>query len=253
MKPVFADEQIAVFDDVLSPEQFRAFWDFCQRETYESVHSRGRERVWRLDDGDPLSGPSYAWPSVSMESLIPPGFDVGKTTLRFYPTGKAIDTVLEAVKAHCPAVVDLIGVEGQAWAGITVRPMIYPQGSGLSWHHDGGLSNGAFIFYAHPEWNAVWGGELFVADVSTRVSNPQREMIHKLENRRENEELLRVGMGRFVMAKPNRLVFVAPGCRHAIAKVTSAAGSNPRVALAGFLPTAAGVMEMAQEYLELGR
>ena len=73
MAPTYADEQIAVFDDVLPPEQFRNFWDFCQRETYESVHSRARVGVFRLDDGEPLWGGSIAWPSVSIDGLLPPG------------------------------------------------------------------------------------------------------------------------------------------------------------------------------------
>jgi 2OG-Fe(II) oxygenase superfamily len=249
MKAIHADDQIAVFDDVLSPEHFRSFWDFCQRETYEGVHARIRTGGWRLDDGEPLWGGTVAWPSVSLEGLLPPNFDLSKAPVTFYPTGKAIDDVLQAIKARSALVTNLIGKEGQDWAGISLRPYVYPRGSGLSWHGDSGPYSGAFIYYAHPEWNVLWGGELLVADASTRWLEPPRETVHRFDNRKENEELLRVGMGRFVMPKPNRLVFIAAGMRHMIAKVSSAAGNNPRVSLAGFFVTPPGVMQMAQQFL----
>jgi hypothetical protein len=250
MTAVYADEQFAVFDDVLSPEQFRSYWDYCQRETYQSVHAHGRVEGFRLDDGDPLAGRLVAWPSVSLDGLIPPGLDLGKAALKFYPTGQAIDAVLEAIKAHAPLVSHLVGVEGKDWAGIKASPSIMPRGSGVSWHQDSGPYSGAVIFYAHPEWNVLWGGELLVADISTKCIKERRERVHRFENRAENEEMMRVGMGRFVMPRPNRLVFVAPGMRHQVAKVTPAAGNHPRVALAGFFVTPAGVVQMAQEYLE---
>jgi hypothetical protein len=254
MTATHADEQIAVFDDVLSPEQFRGFWDFCQRETYESVHAHSRVGVFRLDDGQPLwGGSSYAWPSVSMDGLIPPDLDLGRAPIRFYPTGSAIDAVLEAIKGRCPAVADLIGAEGQAWAGIMGRPYIYPRGSGVSWHEDSGPYSGAFIYYAHPEWNVLWGGELLVADPSAKTFHaPVESVTHRFENRRENEELLRAGMGRFVLPRPNRLVYIAPGFRHMIAKVTPAAGNHPRVSLAGFFVTPEGVVSMARQFLDRG-
>jgi hypothetical protein len=250
MTAVYTDEQIAVFDDVLSPEQFKGVWDYCQSERYQSVHANGRVEGFRLDDGDPLAGGLVAWTSMPLEGLLPPGLDLGKTALTLYPTGKAIDAVFDAIKAYAPLAADLVGREGQDWVGVKASPSVMPRGSGVSWHQDSGPYAGAVIFYAHPEWNVVWGGELLVADSSTRTIKPRRERIHKFDNRRENEDMLRVGMGHFVMPKPNRLVFVAPGVQHQVAKVSAAAGNHPRVALAGFFVTAAGVAQMAQEYLE---
>ena len=253
MNATYADEQIAVFDDVLSPEDFRSFWAFCQKETWEGVHARQRLGVFRLDDGEPLWGGQVAWPSVDLDGLLPPELDLSKAPLKFYPTRKAIDPVLEAIKARCPQVEKLIGKEGEDWAGINVRPYIYPRGTGVSWHADNGPYSGAVIYYAHPEWNVLWGGELLVADPSTKLLNPPEGGIHhRLDNRVENEELLRSGLGRYVMPKPNRLVFIAPGHRHMIAKVTPAAGNHARVSVAGFFVTPEGVMEMARQFLEEG-
>jgi hypothetical protein len=248
----YADEQIAVFDDVLSPEQFQTVWDFFQRETYEGVHARIREVGWRLDDGEPLWGGSVAWPSVPIASMLPPDLDLNKAPMKFYPTGNGVDAALEAIKAYCPRVENLIGKEGEAWAGISAKPFVYPQGTGLSWHGDSGSYSGAFIYYAHPEWNVLWGGELLVAEPSTRNVKPPQGAAHRFENRRENEELMRVGRGSFVMPKPNRLVFIAPGVPHMISKVSSAAGNHARISLAGFFVTPQGVMHMAQEFLKHG-
>jgi Rps23 Pro-64 3,4-dihydroxylase Tpa1-like proline 4-hydroxylase len=252
MTAVYADEQLAIFDDVLSPEQFKAFWEFCQSEKYESVHARVRMNGWRLDDGEPLWGQSVAWPSASLERLLPPGFDLGKAPLKFYPTGTSIDGVLEVIKRHAASVSNLIGKEGEAWVGIDARPFVYAQGSGLSWHGDSEQYAGAFIYYAHPEWNVLWGGELLVSHPSTRRINPPREAVHIFDNRQGSEELMRVGMGRFIMPKPNRLVILAPGNPHMIAKVTSAAGNHPRVSVAGFFVTAEGVTHMAEQFLKHG-
>lgn len=253
MKATFADEQIAVFDDVLAPDEFERFWAFCRRQRYESVHARGRIGVFRLDDGEPLWGSSsYAWPSVALDGVLRSDLDLGRARLRFYPTGDAVDAVLEAIKARCPLVANLVGVEGQRWAGIMGRPYLYPKGSGVSWHEDSGAYSGAFIYYAHPEWNVLWGGELLVA-ASDRTSHaPSQAVSHRFENHKENGELLRAGLGRFVMPKPNRLVFIAPGFRHMIAKVTAAAGDHPRASLAGFFVTPEGVASMVQQLVELG-
>ncbi|WP_257453439.1 2OG-Fe(II) oxygenase [Archangium lipolyticum] len=253
MKATYIDEQVAVFDDVLSPEDFKNFWNYCQNETWESVHAQTRLGVFRLDDGDPLWGKQVAWPSMPLEGMLPPGLDLSKAPLKFYPTRKAIDPVLEAIKARCPHVTSLIGKEGEDWAGISVRPYIYPRGSGVSWHADNGPYSGAVIFYAHPEWNVLWGGELLIADPSTKLVEAPGAGVHqRLDNRAENEEILRNGFGRYVMPKPNRIVFIAPGYRHMIAKVTPAAGNHARVSVAGFFITPEGVMQMAKMFLEQG-
>jgi hypothetical protein len=253
MKVTFANEQFAVFDDVLAPDAVEQFWAFSQRQPYESVHARGRTGVFRLDDGEPLwSRASVAWPSVALDGMVPPDLDLERAQLRFYPTGDAIDTVLEAVKARCPLVADLIGVEGQCWAGILCRPYLYPRGAGVSWHEDSGPYSGAFIYYTHPEWNVRWGGELLVAVADPTLNGPNQGVSNRFDNHKENEELLRAGMGRFVLPKPNRLVFIAPGYRHAINKVTATAGDHMRASLAGFFVTPAGVASLVQQFIERG-
>ena len=116
-------------------------------------------------------------------------------------------------------------------------------GTGLSWHCDAGPYTGAFIYYAHPTWNAQWGGELLVADGCGDYAQADREdgRRHRLDNARENEILLREGTGRYVMPKPNRLVYLQGGTPHRIMPVLPAAGQNPRVSVAGFFVKPEGV------------
>jgi 2OG-Fe(II) oxygenase superfamily len=249
MTALYADEQFAVYDDVLSPEQFASLWDFCQRDTYESLHDRMRSGWHRFDNGKPLWGGSVAWPSVSLEGRLPVHLDLARIAMKFYPTGTPMDGLLEAVKARCPAVTNLIGAEREAWAGVNARPYIYAQGSGLAWHADDKSYSGAFIFYAHPEWNVLWGGELLIGDPATRLHGSRR-----VQDASEDPKqlLLRVGRGHFVMPKPNRLVFIGSGVTHMMTKVTSAAGNHPRVSVTGFFITPQSLMRMAESYLEQG-
>ncbi|WP_437733207.1 hypothetical protein [Sorangium sp. So ce1335] len=255
MKATYADNEIAIFDDVLPQDQFAELWTFCQNEVYASVHDGGRQPVWRIGDGEPLKGTTFAWPSVPIDGLIPPGIDLSKAPLKFYPTRTPVDSLLKAAKARCATVENLIGKEGHAWAGITASPFVYPVGTGVSWHHDAGPYSGAMIYYAHPEWNVLWGGELLVADRPSGTTEPANVLatpsrLHTFDNRHENDALFCPGMGRFVMPKPNRLVFLAGGTPHMISKVMPAAGNHVRVSIAGFFVTPNGVAQMAQQYLE---
>jgi Rps23 Pro-64 3,4-dihydroxylase Tpa1-like proline 4-hydroxylase len=100
----------------------------------------------------------------------------------------------------------------------------------LSWHRDDSeLYAGAFIYYAHPHWNAHWGGELLIADVPDDLDI----MAYRFENEPYSEQLLEHGAGRFVMPKSNRLVILG-GAPHAVAPVSAAAGQNVRASVSGF-------------------
>ena len=62
-------------------------------------------------------------------------------------------------------------------------------------------------------------------------------------------ELLKCGIGTFIMPKPNRLVLLGGGNYHMISKVDPAAGDHPRFTISGFFlntPSASTVQESAQ-------
>lgn len=246
MKAVYQDEQVAVFDDVLPPEQFRALWDDCQSEPWQSVHAEGRNPSFGLDDGEAFWGRSLALASIPLDGLLPPDLDPSALPIRFHPTGRAVDPALEAMRQAAATVPHLVGKEGEDWAGINVRPYAYPRGPGLAWHEDSGPYSGAVIYYTHLEWNVAWGGELLFADPAP-AGSPERAA---LDVSAKNAAILDVGTGGFVMPKPNRLVFIAPGCRHMIAQVTSAAGNHPRMSLAGFFVTPAGVAKLVELFAQ---
>src|SRR6202012_5909584 len=83
-----------------------------------------------------------------------------------YPTGRAIDLLVDAILKNQNLYSDQIGKEGSDWKGFTALPMLYPRNTSLYWHRDAASWTGSFTFYAHPEWNVQWGGELLVADAA---------------------------------------------------------------------------------------
>ena len=65
-----------------------------------------------------------------------------------------------------------------------------------------------------------------------------------LENDEENERLMDPGVGHYVLPKPNRLVLIASGNQHMIAKVSDAAGNNARAVYSGFFLKADAVKHL---------
>jgi hypothetical protein len=150
-----------------------------------------------------------------------------------YPTGTGIDRVIEELGLRADRFERLIGAQGRAWSLFTARAFLYPAHSGLGWHTDSPVFTGAFSYYAHPEWNSRWGGELFIARTPAGWT-PSRGAGSPLDNRRESALLLEVGAGQYVNPKPNRLVVIKNSVLHRINPVLAAAGANVRCSIAGF-------------------
>jgi hypothetical protein len=73
------------------------------------------------------------------------------------------------------------------------------------------------------------------SSASRRVRAKRRRKVGPhLDNDAENRALLTRGVGRFVHAKPNRLVILCGGTPHMIKAVTAAAGNHVRCSIAGF-------------------
>jgi Rps23 Pro-64 3,4-dihydroxylase Tpa1-like proline 4-hydroxylase len=92
------------------------------------------------------------------------------------------------------------------------------------------LYAGAFVYYAHPFWNAHFGGELLVAETD---GAELPIMAYRFETEEYSSQLLEVGCGNFIMPKPNRLV-VLGGAPHMVARVSPASGQHVRATVAGF-------------------
>ncbi len=212
-----------IVDDLLDEDAWTEVWSMFQFADLSPVTRTGG--AWKLDDGTPFGGDEIVTPARDAE-LTEPGATPGT-----YPSGTALDLVLESVLAAAEEAEDLVGNQ---WAHVTARAYAYPRGTALSWHGDDTHAyDGAFIYYAHPYWNAHWGGELLLADPAPEGAEDMPIMAHRFDDEEYSRALLESGTGRFVMPKPNRLVLLghAP---HMVAPVRDAAGSNVRASVSGF-------------------
>jgi hypothetical protein len=212
---------LIVIDDFLDEDEWSDVWTMFQFVDLAPVARTSG--AWKGDDGSPLGGDAIVTPPRDA-ALADPGERPGQ-----FPSGTALDHVLGAVLGQMDA---LAAVVGDEWAHVTARPYVYPAGSALSWHGDDTAHyTGAFIYYAHPHWNAHWGGELLLAETAPDADLPI--MAHRFDDEAYSEALLDVGAGRFVMPKPNRLV-VLGNAPHMVCPVRAAAGSNVRASISGF-------------------
>lgn len=198
-------EDFAVYDDVLTPEQFSAVWAAVQHEEYLMPHVSGWSKVWRLSDGVCLGGRDY-----DTSKGVPDGY-VSLMNSMFTNIANAHPSLVEG------------------WNRLTIRPYLYPRGTKLSWHNDLGYV-AASIFYVHPEWASTWGGELMIARTPPCSSFPPPHLDHREEDR----FLSAYGTGTYITCKPNRLVLTRAGVWHAINRVDEDAGDHCRASVVGF-------------------
>lgn len=256
MRTIHSDSELAVIDDFLPDEQAREFWHYFEDADFTSAHTPVVKGVWRVDDGQPLLGPQLIWPSRPPEELLPPGVRMPEMAFNQFlcPTGKPVDGVLSAIKTQASAHTDIVGTELKDWVGILAQLQVYPMGTGLSWHVDLDVYTGAFVYYAHREWNAQWGGELLVADRAVRdATGGIRKRKHFFANDDVSDVLMSGGVGRWVAPRPNRLVILAGKDLHAIAKVDPAAGDHVRASIAGFFISPTGVANLVADAMRGAR
>jgi hypothetical protein len=208
-----------VVDDFLAEDVWTEIWTHFQFvELLPVTRSLG---AWKLDDGVPLGGHEIVTEGRGLDARRPGGT----------PIDHLIDALLRQPELYA-------GLVRDTWTHLSARPYVYPRDTGLSWHvDDHELYAGAFIYYAHPRWDAHWGGELLIAELEEGEEGDEEEelpiMSYRFETEAYSERLLDMGCGNFVMPKPNRLVLLA-GAPHMIARVSSAAGHNVRASVSGF-------------------
>jgi hypothetical protein len=233
MKQIEATESFAVFDDVLSKQDFSLFWNYMQDEDYSYIRAGKWIKAFKTGDGDCLQGPVYLSNQVTVDQPY-----------KHYPTGLGIDLLFKAVSAQAAALKPWIGARGRDWDYFSARPYLYPNGAGLSWHDDSLSYIGAFAYYGHPQWNIQWGGELLIAKEKPRIgAYPKRPVLGNkagkmigfhLDNEEQNRRVLDAGLGSYVMPKPNRLVIIGRGISHTIKKTEGDAGDRVRASVTGF-------------------
>lgn len=230
----FKNDQFAVFDDFLLPQEFMVVWNYFQSVDFEFIQSKKWVKVNRLLDGNPLFGPVLY--SERHRSNI-------HGTV--FPSGEGLDIVCSKIQSQAYLFESLIGKKDEDWKYFFARSYLYPAGSGLSWHDDYGNNMGAYVLYVHPSWNSQWGGELFIADPSTRnmkrtkvpvtLESAETKFVGPyLNNSDESEKLMANGIGHYIQPKPNRLIIISAGVQHMVKKVEISAGDNCRCSIAGF-------------------
>ncbi len=220
MKCLVVDRDFLVVDDLLDPATFAALGRELAGGAYESVHARGWDKAWRLGDGAPLRGSAvYYDPAKTIDRPGPR-----------YPTASSVDVVIDAVRALAEEQPHVVGREGNDWSSIFLSPWLYPVGSALSLHRDGGAYTGAFTFFAHPRWGVHWGGELLLLDSQTTTAHQHGQGSTGWLHEDDVDSLLAT----CVFPRPNRLVLVGPARPHMITRVDVNAGDHVRTTLAGF-------------------
>lgn len=242
MKPTHISDSFVIFDNVLSPEEAAFVWRYIQDESFEQVHQKKWVKAFRLSDGTPMWGPPY----------ISDSYDAN-TKCGVYPTGRAIDLVISKVKELAKTQESMIGTFGKDWAYFFARAYLYPANTGLSWHRDSeNNATGAFVYYAHPEWDPQWGGEFLVAPHETKHHIMPKSKLYEgtekflgshLDNQFERDVLMDNARGEFVLPKPNRLVIMTSGVIHCIKKVDPAAGNKVRATIQGFFQDPVGALK----------
>jgi len=235
MRLVKKNSQFCVFDNFLSPEMFKLVLNYIQDENYQSVHAKRWDKLFRLSDGPPLKGSAVF--SDRCEGM-------DRIEHKVYPTKTGIDILIEHLLSHAEEFTEWIGRKRIDWEIFTAKAFLFPQGTSLSWHDDGMGKTGSYIFYAHPDWNVQWGGELFVADEAVKnikeppvdvIGSPTGKVVGQhFDNTYENQKLLEVSVGHYVIPKPNQLVILAAGNPHMINRVSPAAGNHVRCSISGF-------------------
>lgn len=239
---VFQTDTFVILDNFLTSQEAEYVWRYVQDEQFEMIHQKKWVKAFRLSDGTPAWGPPYISDDYSEN-----------TKCGIFPTGRGIDLVIKKLKEVAPQFENLIGKFGTDWAYFFARAYLYPQGCGLSWHRDNqNNATGAYVYYAHPEWDPQWGGEFLVAPAQTKDIEMPKEKLYEgtekflgshLDNKFEREALLSSGYGQYILPKPNRLVILTSGVIHCIKKVDPAAGNKVRATIQGFFQDPVGALK----------
>ena len=232
-KAVFREDGLALADCVLSTRDFRSLCREVAHGEYRWVHAQKWDKAWQLWDGHPLRGESvyfdpnrvFGWKGAT------------------YPTSTSLDLLIEEVRLMSAACPDIAGVEGIDWIALYLSPWLYPVGSALSLHQDAERYAGSFTFFAHPQWNVHWGGELLVSPAPTASTAKSAQSMPELAIHGGSEPWTSdnancgdddPGVAICVSPKPNRLVLIGPDRPHRVARVDENAGTRVRSSIAGF-------------------
>jgi hypothetical protein len=232
------NESFTVLDDVLGPEERDALWNYFQLQPFQRIDALGMQGQWPLEDSGVLRGPTIGWDRL---------WDAQ------YPTKTPIDPLMKAVFDCVAQFAGAVGNPGEHWKAFSAFAMICVAGQGRMWHRDGDDDTGSWVYYAHPEWNVEWGGELFLAP-DAKVPAEFGVYLHRLlpmadhpspppwkshlDNEDANRWLMERAMGAFVAPKPNRMVILKGDTPRSMAKIRASAGRHVHASVGGLFKRA---------------
>lgn len=217
----YRDNRVVVFDDFLASDDQHELLRYLDCAKFRRVLPDAWGRAFRLTGGEPLVG-------IQVVSEDPDC----KSGVQTYPTQTALDIIVRRVSDCQSDIADIVGARGHSWTYFTVCPYVYPAEAGLGWHTDGHCAGG-YIYYAHAEWRAQWGGELIVA-YSEGDCAPYAVSNRGILRNELLDHTLRHGLGYYFAPLPNRIIFLRSGTAHMIKAVDRAAGDNLRLSISGF-------------------
>jgi hypothetical protein len=248
MELALKDEHLTVFDEFLAPHEFRQFSEALQFIDYSVLQSKS----WIKAYGDPAPTTLESQLVVrGQREVTPSGMGhVGRLMDQLVREGSPLDRLFPDGRTA----LDYI---------ITGRVILFGRGAGLRWHADSNDQLGAYIYYGHPQWQTSWGGELMIMDGASTLGKGLTEEPDRSFGRRSakpgvkpsakpgvkpgavigpdfqldgaEERRAAIGLGRFITAKPNRLVVLSGSAEHRVAPVTASAGDHFRCGLTGFI------------------
>lgn len=227
MRLSFKTDTVAVFDDIFSTDQAdKIFEGLSHEEKFAFVQSGIADKVYSLNDGNFLQADGYLADEIGIGKCAQPN--------------STISTVIEMIRDKSSDFSSFVGDKGKDWKTFSARAFCFPRGTGLTWHDDGKKRSGAYIYYAHREWDASWGGELLLAArPSPEIDKKYSDLYGKskpeiFSRKRESTYLMETGFGHFISPRPNRLIVFSSGIYHQVKRVDEAAGNNIRMTVAGF-------------------
>lgn len=203
-------QRFAVLDDVLSAQA----WAELGR-LFESVRMASTDSTI-APQGD---GVAYRTRALSLRS-----------TDSAQGRAAAYGAVLDAIRAE-PG---LFGAADTDWNAVSFTLWRYPAGSRLSWHNDAGHGRtGAFVFFAHPTWDAAWGGELLLIDEPAKIIAGEDA---PASGRCLGAAISDSGATPVaILPRPNRLVLFAQDTLHCVARLEPTVAEHGRMTMTGFV------------------
>lgn len=217
MKKVLDYNNIQVFDDVISAEEFQKLHDWFNAIPYAWKNAQEEwNKSWSTTDGSILLGQKMMFCSELNEAL--------------HEDDQALRPILNQIRQ---VVDETIGIDKVEKIGLT--PYVWPPGVGLSWHSDSNYI-GTFTYYVHKQWGANWSGEFLTVEANEYIEKPNGLKWRVFDNQELDDLIVDHGIGHFIHPKPNRLVIGKAGDNGILHKVNrSTLQAKDRLTLQGFL------------------